>query len=100
MSMGDEVGYGAGIAPHPNGEREKTSAIFNIEHNRSPRPSGERAGVRASARTFTLTLTLSLKGEGTDRAQILRDIFFCLATEEQKIGLLRLNIAEKKHGRE
>ncbi len=30
MSMGDEVGYGAGIAPHPNGEREKTSAIFNI----------------------------------------------------------------------
>ena len=23
----------------------------------------------------------------------LRDIFFCLATEEQKIGLLRLNIA-------
>ncbi|EEW8731700.1 hypothetical protein D5Q62_08650 [Escherichia coli] len=60
----------------------------------------ERAGVRASARTFTLTLTLSLKGEGTDRAQILRDIFFCLATEEQKIRLLRLNIAEKKHGRE
>ncbi|KHI39766.1 hypothetical protein PU31_23205 [Escherichia coli] len=56
--------------------------------------------MRASARTFTLTLTLSLKGEGTDRAQILRDIFFCLATEEQKIGLLRLNIAEKKHGRE
>ncbi|EEW5208842.1 hypothetical protein D8K11_06530 [Escherichia coli] len=54
----------------------------------------ERAGVRASARTFTL------KGEGTDRAQILRDIFFCLVTEEQKIGLLRLNIAEKKHGRE
>ncbi|PCQ92548.1 hypothetical protein CQA46_19700 [Escherichia coli] len=52
------------------------------------------------ARTFTLTLTLSLKGEGTDRAQILRDIFFCLVTEEQKIGLLRLNIAEKKHGRE
>ena len=43
---------------------------------------------------------LSLKGEGTDRAQILRDIFFCLVTEEQKIGLLRLNIAEKKHGRE
>ncbi|OKT50189.1 hypothetical protein ACN65_06390 [Escherichia coli] len=42
----------------------------------------------------------SLKGEGTDRAQILRDIFFCLVTEEQKIGLLRLNIAEKKHGRE
>ncbi|EFZ8629156.1 hypothetical protein DL274_09690 [Shigella dysenteriae] len=64
----------------------------------------ERAGVRASARTFTLTLTLtltlSLKGEGTDRTQILRDIFFCLVTEEQKIGLLRLNIAEKKHGRE
>uniref|UniRef100_UPI0021C7467B hypothetical protein n=1 Tax=Escherichia coli TaxID=562 RepID=UPI0021C7467B len=60
----------------------------------------ERAGVRPSARTFTLTLTLSLKGEGTDRAQILRDIFFCLVTEEQKIGLLRLNIAEKKHGRE
>ncbi|EGI42860.1 conserved hypothetical protein [Escherichia coli TA280] len=30
----------------------------------------------------------------------LRDIFFCLATEEQKIGPLRLNIAEKKHGRE
>ncbi|WP_334625278.1 hypothetical protein, partial [Escherichia coli] len=58
------------------------------------------AGVRPSARTFTLTLTLSLKGEGTDRAQILRDIFFCLVTEEQKIGLLRLNIAEKKHGRE
>ncbi|AWN76201.1 hypothetical protein DKN91_05280 [Escherichia coli] len=56
----------------------------------------ERAGGRASARTFTLTL----KGEGTDRAQILRDIFFCLVTEEQKIGLLRLNIAEKKHGRE
>ncbi|MFV2610221.1 hypothetical protein ACNIUV_20420, partial [Escherichia coli] len=60
----------------------------------------EWAGVWASARTFTLTLTLSLKGEGTDRAQILRDIFFCLVTEEQKIGLLRLNIAEKKHGRE
>ncbi|MWE80751.1 hypothetical protein GQE63_09745, partial [Escherichia coli] len=59
-----------------------------------------RAGVWASARTFTLTLTLSLKGEGTDRAQILRDIFFYLVTEEQKIGLLRLNIAEKKHGRE
>ncbi|MEK8794621.1 hypothetical protein P2R45_04825, partial [Escherichia coli] len=58
------------------------------------------AGVWPSARTFTLTLTLSLKGEGTDRAQILRDIFFCLVTEEQKIGLLRLNIAEKKHGRE
>ncbi len=56
--------------------------------------------MRASACTFTLTLTLSLKGEGTDRAQILRDIFFCLVTEEQKIGLLRLNIAEKKHGRE
>ncbi|OEG39863.1 hypothetical protein BHE88_09615 [Shigella sp. FC1737] len=50
--------------------------------------------------TLTLTLTLSLKGEGTDRTQILRDIFFCLVTEEQKIGLLRLNIAEKKHGRE
>ncbi|CSQ68420.1 Uncharacterised protein [Shigella sonnei] len=50
MSMGDEVGYGAGIAPHPNGEREKTSAIFNIEHNRSPRPSGERG----PARTFPL----------------------------------------------
>ncbi|MFO4064387.1 hypothetical protein AAHD21_18060, partial [Escherichia coli] len=65
-----------------------------------PPPGGVRAGVRASARTFTLTLTLSLKGEGTDRAQILRDIFFCLVTEEQKIGLLRLNIAEKKHGRE
>ncbi|WP_334382935.1 hypothetical protein, partial [Escherichia coli] len=63
-------------------------------------PVWERVGVRASARTFTLTLTLSLKGEGTDRAQILRDIFFCLVTEEQKIGLLRLNIAEKKHGRE
>ncbi|WP_312826940.1 hypothetical protein, partial [Escherichia coli] len=61
---------------------------------------GVRGGWRASARTFTLTLTLSLKGEGTDRAQILRDIFFCLVTEEQKIGLLRLNIAEKKHGRE
>ena len=45
MSMGDEVGYGAGIAPHPNGEREKTSAIFNIEHNRSPRPSGKRVRV-------------------------------------------------------
>ncbi|MHP33222.1 hypothetical protein DD753_13975 [Escherichia coli] len=43
--MGVDVGYGAGIAPHPgplpNGAREKTSAIFNIEHNRSPRPSGE-----------------------------------------------------------
>ncbi|MED8274754.1 hypothetical protein Q5463_21475, partial [Escherichia coli] len=65
-----------------------------------PRPWGAGAGGRPSARTFTLTLTLSLKGEGTDRAQILRDIFFCLVTEEQKIGLLRLNIAEKKHGRE
>ncbi|MEF7310731.1 hypothetical protein U9472_19930, partial [Escherichia coli] len=65
-----------------------------------PPPRGLGAGVRPSARTFTLTLTLSLKGEGTDRAQILRDIFFCLVTEEQKIGLLRLNIAEKKHGRE
>ena len=54
MSMGDEVGYGAGIAPHPNGEREKTSAIFNIEHNRSPRPSGERVRVRGPARTFPL----------------------------------------------
>ncbi|AMB55673.1 hypothetical protein DL744_09955 [Shigella dysenteriae] len=48
----------------------------------------------------SLVFSLSLKGEGTDRAQILRDIFFCLATEEQKIGPLRLNIAEKKHGRE
>ncbi|WP_312778866.1 hypothetical protein, partial [Escherichia coli] len=66
----------------------------------SAHAGGVWAGVRASARTFTLTLTLSLKGEGTDRAQILRDIFFCLVTEEQKIGLLRLNIAEKKHGRE
>ncbi|MEF3750824.1 hypothetical protein, partial [Escherichia coli] len=66
----------------------------------SPPPGGVGPGGRASARTFTLTLTLSLKGEGTDRAQILRDIFFCLVTEEQKIGLLRLNIAEKKHGRE
>ncbi|MEF6078781.1 hypothetical protein U9492_18080, partial [Escherichia coli] len=65
-----------------------------------PHARGAGAGVRPSARTFTLTLTLSLKGEGTDRAQILRDIFFCLVTEEQKIGLLRLNIAEKKHGRE
>ncbi|MDZ6654067.1 hypothetical protein U4W18_13595, partial [Escherichia coli] len=65
-----------------------------------PRAVGGRRGVCPSARTFTLTLTLSLKGEGTDRAQILRDIFFCLVTEEQKIGLLRLNIAEKKHGRE
>uniref|UniRef100_UPI002FF17441 hypothetical protein n=1 Tax=Escherichia coli TaxID=562 RepID=UPI002FF17441 len=65
-----------------------------------PPAVGGGAGVRPSARTFTLTLTLSLKGEGTDRAQILRDIFFCLVTEEQKIGLLRLNIAEKKHGRE
>ena len=50
MSMGVDVGYGAGIAPHPgplpNGAREKTSAIFNIEHNRSPRPSGERVRVR------------------------------------------------------
>ncbi|KUW80419.1 hypothetical protein AWF71_22655 [Escherichia coli] len=27
----------------------------------------ERAGVRASARTFTLTLTLSLKGEGENQ---------------------------------
>ena len=35
-----------------------------------------------------------------DKKANLRDIFFCLATEEQKIGLLRLNIAEKKHGRE
>lgn len=52
MSMGDEVGYGAGIAPHPNGEREKTSAIFNIEHNRSPRPSGERVRVRGKAPTL------------------------------------------------
>ncbi|OKV69871.1 hypothetical protein AWP63_03055 [Escherichia coli] len=60
----------------------------------------ERAGVRASARTFTPPPPPPLKGEGTDRAQILRDIFFCLVTEEQKIGLLRLNIAEKKHGRE
>ncbi|WP_333953847.1 hypothetical protein, partial [Escherichia coli] len=66
----------------------------------SPTRGGWGGGVRPSARTFTLTLTLSLKGEGTDRAQILRDIFFCLVTEEQKIGLLRLNIAEKKHGRE
>ncbi|MEW0437922.1 hypothetical protein AB0U43_18850, partial [Escherichia coli] len=65
-----------------------------------PPPGGGGPGGRPSARTFTLTLTLSLKGEGTDRAQILRDIFFCLVTEEQKIGLLRLNIAEKKHGRE
>ncbi|MDY8383581.1 hypothetical protein UYN87_17790, partial [Escherichia coli] len=65
-----------------------------------PHTLGLWAGLWASARTFTLTLTLSLKGEGTDRAQILRDIFFCLVTEEQKIGLLRLNIAEKKHGRE
>ncbi|MEW0477697.1 hypothetical protein AB0V24_18445, partial [Escherichia coli] len=65
-----------------------------------PRPGrGPGGGAPPSARTFTLTLT-PLKGEGTDRAQILRDIFFCLVTEEQKIGLLRLNIAEKKHGRE
>ncbi|OWS78594.1 hypothetical protein B7C52_20245 [Escherichia coli] len=71
-----------------------------ILHRRDGRKSIRKVGVRASARTFTLTLTLSLKGEGTDRAQILRDIFFCLVTEEQKIGLLRLNIAEKKHGRE
>lgn len=49
MSMGDEVGYGAGIAPHPNGEREKTSAIFNIEHNRSPAPLGRGLGEGASA---------------------------------------------------
>uniref|UniRef100_UPI00289BCFD1 hypothetical protein n=1 Tax=Escherichia coli TaxID=562 RepID=UPI00289BCFD1 len=66
----------------------------------SAHSGGVGGGGRPSARTFTLTLTLSLKGEGTDRAQILRDIFFCLVTEEQKIGLLRLNIAEKKHGRE
>ncbi|MED8147984.1 hypothetical protein Q5445_23025, partial [Escherichia coli] len=65
-----------------------------------PSAGGVGRGGGPSARTFTLTLTLSLKGEGTDRAQILRDIFFCLVTEEQKIGLLRLNIAEKKHGRE
>ncbi len=44
---------------------------------------GEGRGEGISS-TFTLTLTLSLKGEGTDRAQILRDIFFCLVTEEQK----------------
>ncbi|MED8461208.1 hypothetical protein Q5554_20360, partial [Escherichia coli] len=66
----------------------------------APPAGGGGGGGGPSARTFTLTLTLSLKGEGTDRAQILRDIFFCLVTEEQKIGLLRLNIAEKKHGRE
>ncbi|WP_215250328.1 hypothetical protein, partial [Escherichia coli] len=57
--MGDEVGYGAGIAPHPNGEREKTSAIFNIEHNRSPRPSGERVRVRVNVRADALTPALS-----------------------------------------
>ncbi|KUS55768.1 hypothetical protein AWE72_13175 [Escherichia coli] len=56
--------------------------------------------MRVNVRAESLTPALSLKGEGTDRAQILRDIFFCLVTEEQKIGLLRLNIAEKKHGRE
>ncbi|OEG50676.1 hypothetical protein BHQ39_09590 [Shigella sp. FC3196] len=62
----------------------------------------ERAGVRASARTYPHPNPNPppSKGEGTDRTQILRDIFFCLVTEEQKIGLLRLNIAEKKHGRE
>ncbi|MEK9054261.1 hypothetical protein P2S09_19075, partial [Escherichia coli] len=79
----------------PDATDEKVFVRLVCSHAR-----GVRAGVRASARTFTLTLTLSLKGEGTDRAQILRDIFFCLVTEEQKIGLLRLNIAEKKHGRE
>ena len=45
--------------------------------------------------TFTLTLTLSLKGRGPSSTNFLRNIFFCLVTEEQKIGLL-LNIAEKK----
>ncbi|BDS47320.1 hypothetical protein MY016_37440 [Escherichia coli] len=64
-----------------------------------PLPVGEGRGEGISAHVHP-HLTLSLKGEGTDRAQILRDIFFCLVTEEQKIGLLRLNIAEKKHGRE
>jgi RpiR family transcriptional regulator, repressor of rpiB and als operon len=33
---------------------QKTGAIFNIEHNRSPRPSGERVRVRGPARTFPL----------------------------------------------
>ena len=80
--------------PHRRDERKSIRKVgFH------PLPVGEGRGEGISA-TFTLTLTLSLKGEGTDRAQILRDIFFCLATEEQKIGLLRLNIAEKKHGRE
>jgi hypothetical protein len=31
---------------------------------------------------------------------ILREFFFCFLTEAQKIGPLRLNVAEKKHGRE
>ncbi len=60
---------------------------------------GEGRGEGISAHMLPPSPTLSLKGEGTYSAQILRDIFFRLVTEEQKIGLLRLNIAEKKHGR-
>ena len=71
MSMGDEVGYGAGIAPHPNGEREKTSAIFNIEHNRSPRPSGERVRVRGPARTFPPVSYTHLWQAGEKLADVL-----------------------------
>ncbi|KZO61989.1 hypothetical protein AAW06_15345 [Escherichia coli] len=64
------------------------------------RPRQHRADAPDEKVFVRLVFSLSLKGEGTDRAQNLRDIFFCLATEEQKIGLLRLNIAEKKYGRE
>ncbi|WP_167855382.1 hypothetical protein [Escherichia sp. E3356] len=46
-----------------------------------------------------IALTPALSHREREKS-ILRDIFFCIATEEQKIGLLRLNIAEKKHGRE
>ncbi|EZJ91494.1 hypothetical protein AB71_4825 [Escherichia coli 1-182-04_S1_C3] len=37
--------------PPPRREREKTGAIFNTAHNRSPRPFGERVRVRGNART-------------------------------------------------
>ena len=52
MSMGGEVGSGAGIAPHPNplpkGARRPMvhGVIFSLS-------LWERAGMRASARTFS-----------------------------------------------
>ncbi len=53
MSMGDEVGYGAGIALTPMGRGENER---NIQYRAQsvPSPSGERVRVRGPARTFPL----------------------------------------------